>query len=411
MKYIIFLGDGMADLPVEALGHLTPLQVANKPNMDRMASHGTGGLVKTVPDTLSPGSDTANMSVMGYDPQLYYTGRSPLEAISMSIEMEAGDVAFRTNLVTLTDEVNYRQRTMIDYSSDEIGSDEAARLIEVVNERFATEEFQFYPGKSYRHCLIWKNGPTSMKLVPPHDILTQKITSYLPSGDGADKLLAMMEQSAQFLPSHPVNKARVKRDLRPANSIWIWGQGTRPELPVLSEQYGLKGSVISAVDLINGLGICAGLRVVEVPGVTGNIHTNFRGKAEHAIMEFKRGQDYVYLHVEAPDECGHRAEIDNKVKSIELIDREIIGPVWEYLEKHYQETGEDYRIMVLPDHPTPLALRTHTNAPVPFAAYSSDGAFKRGSSAYDEVTCQDSEVFILEGHTLFGRFIAGTIDA
>ena len=337
MKYIVFLGDGMADLPVEALGHRTPLQVAHKPNMDRIARTGLAGMVKTVPDGLAPGSDTANMSVMGYDPQLYYTGRSPLEAISMSIEMEPGDVAFRTNLVTLTTESDYSQRTMIDYSSDEIGTDEAARLIETVNDHFATDDLRFYPGKSYRHCLIWKNGATAMKLVPPHDILTQAITNYLPSGDGADRLLEMMQKSAEFLPGHPVNKARSKRDLRQANSIWIWGQGTRPALPVLSEQYGIRGSVISAVDLINGLGLCAGLRVVEVPGVTGNIHTNFRGKAEHAIMEFERGQDYVYLHVEAPDESGHRAEVENKVKSIELIDRDIIGPVWDYLEKKKAE--------------------------------------------------------------------------
>jgi 2,3-bisphosphoglycerate-independent phosphoglycerate mutase len=410
MKYIIFLGDGMADLPVESLGLRTPLQVAHKPNMDRIARQGVAGLVKTVPDSLAPGSDTANMSVMGYDPQLYYTGRSPLEAISMSIEMESGDVAFRTNLVTLTSELKYSQRTMIDYSADEIGSDEAARLIETINDHFATDDLRFYPGKSYRHCLIWKNGATAMKLVPPHDILTQQITNYLPSGEGAQRLLDLMQKSAEFLPAHPVNKARSKRDLRQANSIWIWGQGTRPALPILSEQYSIKGSVISAVDLINGIGICAGLRVVEVPGVTGNIHTNFRGKAEHAIMEFERGQDYVYLHVEAPDECGHRAEIDNKVKSIELIDREIVGPVWDYLEKKKQETGEDYRILVLPDHPTPLKLRTHTSDPVPFAAYSSDGRFNAGTDGYDEISCQTSGVYIDVGHTLFGKFIAGEIN-
>ncbi len=410
MKYIVFLGDGMADLPVEALGQRTPLQVAHKPNMDRIAREGLAGLVKTVPDGLAPGSDTANMSVMGFDPQLYYTGRSPLEAVSMSIEMEPGDVAFRTNLVTLTSESDYSQRTMVDYSADEIGSDEAARLIETINDHFATDDLRFYPGKSYRHCLIWKNGASAMKLVPPHDILTQKVTNFLPSGEGGQRLLDMMQKSADFLPNHPVNKARSKRELNQANSIWIWGQGTRPALPILSEQYGIRGSVISAVDLINGLGICAGLRVVEVPGVTGNIHTNFHGKAEHAIMEFERGQDYVYLHVEAPDECGHRAELDNKVKSIELIDRDIIGPVWDYLEKKKQETGEDYRLLVLPDHPTPLKLRTHTNDPVPFAAYSSDGIFRAGTDVYDEISCQASGVFVEVGHTLFGKFIAGKIE-
>ncbi len=409
MKYIVFLGDGMADQPVVALGNKTPLQVASKPFIDRIAREGMAGMVKTVPDTLSPGSDTANMSVMGYDPELYYTGRSPLEAISMSIEMEPGDVAFRTNLVTLTGDGGYSDKTMLDYSADEIGSDEAARLIEIINDHFQDSDLTFYPGKSYRHCLIWKNGETAMKLTPPHDILTRKVTDYLPKGPGADRLLEMMQKSAEFLPAHPVNKARAKRDLNPANSIWIWGQGTRPELPVLSEQYGIKGSVISAVDLINGLGICAGLRVVEVPGVTGNIHTNFRGKADHAIMEFERGQDYVYLHVEAPDECGHRAEVDNKVKSIELIDREMVGPIWEYLEKHKQETGEDYRMLVLPDHPTPLNLRTHTNDPVPFAAYSSDGVFTAGTASYDEFACKESGVFVEKGYTLFSQFMAGKI--
>jgi 2,3-bisphosphoglycerate-independent phosphoglycerate mutase len=409
MKYIIFLGDGMADLPVPALQDRTPLQAAHKPNMDKIAALGLAGLVSTVPAGLAPGSDTANMSVMGYDPKKYYSGRSPLEAVSMSIEMQPGDVAFRCNLVTLTEEADYTKRTMIDYSSDEIGTDEAARLIETINDHFANHAIRFYPGKSYRHCMIWKKGPMEIGLVPPHDILTQKIGKHLPVGDGADKLLNMMADSARFLPDHPVNKARRKRQLKPANSIWIWGQGTKPDLPDLSDLFDLKGSVISAVDLVNGLGICAGLHVVDVPGVTGNIHTNFRGKAEAAIAEFARGQDYVYLHVEAPDECGHRAEIENKVKSIELIDREIIGPVWEYLEKQKQLTGEDYRLLVMPDHPTPLSLRTHTSTPVPFAIYSSDGCFKNPVLAYDEDSCGLTGCYLKDGHLLFGYFVSGEL--
>ncbi len=405
MKYIIFLGDGMADLPLPQLSGMTPLQKARKPHMDRLAKAGLAGLVKTVPDGLAPGSDTANMSVMGYDPKQYYTGRSPLEAISMSIEMDATDVAFRCNMVTLSEADAYADREMVDYSADEIGTDEAARLIETVNRHFENEAFQFYPGKSYRHCLIWKGGKTEMELVPPHDILTRKIGKYLPRGEGAQPILEMMVESAGFLPEHPVNQARVKRHLRPANSLWIWGQGTRPNLPDISAQYNLKGSVISAVDLVNGLGLCAGLKVVEVPGATGNIHTNFDGKAEAAIEEFKSGQDYIYLHVEAPDECGHRAEVDNKVRSIELIDEKIIGPVWDYLEHNRLENREDYRILLLPDHPTPIELRTHTSDPVPFVCYSSDDRDLLPARAYDEKACDATGFYLDNGPELFDRFI------
>ncbi len=407
MKYIIFLGDGMADRPVPQLNDRTPLMAAVKPNMDRLAREGLAGLVRTVPEGLAPGSDTANMSVMGYDPRRYYTGRSPLEAISMAIDMAPGDVAYRCNLVTLSADGDYAERQMVDYSSDEIGSDEAARLIEIVNKHFADEEIRFYPGKSYRHCLIWKQGPLDVRLVPPHDILTRRIGEYLPAGDRAERILRMMTGSAEFLPTNPVNQARVKRQLNPANSIWIWGQGTRPELPDLAGLHHLKGSVISAVDLVQGLGICAGLHVVDVPGVTGNIHTNFDGKAQAAIDEFERGQDYVYLHVEAPDECGHRAEIANKVRSIELIDRKIIGPVWEYLEAKRHMDGEDYRLLVLPDHPTPLQLRTHTSDPVPFAFFGSDRADLLPATAYDEESCRQTGFYLDAGYELFERFVNG----
>jgi len=397
----------MADTPVPQLNGQTPLMAAVKPHMDRMAREGLAGMVRTVPEGLSPGSDTANMSVMGYDPRLYYTGRSPLEAISMAIDMAPGDVAYRCNLVTLSAAAEYAERQMIDYSSDEIGSDEAARLIEAVNRHFADDEICFYPGKSYRHCMIWKKGPLAVKLVPPHDILTRRIGDYLPDGDRADRILDMMAGSAEFLPTHPVNQARVKRQLNPATSIWIWGQGTKPELPDLASLHRLKGSVISAVDLVQGLGICAGLHVVDVPGATGNIHTNFEGKAEAAIHEFARGQDYVYLHVEAPDECGHRAEIANKVRAIELIDRKIIGPVWDYLEANRQATGDNYRLLVLPDHPTPLALRTHTGDPVPFAFYSSEQLDRQPASAYDEASCGQTGYYLDAGYELFARFVNG----
>lgn len=407
MKYIIILGDGMADLPVPELSGKTPLQVADKPEIDRLAREGLCGLVNTIPAGLAPGSDTANMAVMGYDPKRYYTGRSPLEAISMSIEMEPEDVVFRTNLVTLSEDPVYAHRTMIDHSSDEIQSDEAARLIELVNERLAGSDIRFYPGKSYRHCLIWKNGPIDMRLVPPHDILTRQIAPYLPVGEGAARILELMEASAAILPDHPVSKARARRGLNAANSIWIWGQGRKPNMPNLSDMFGIKGSVVSAVDLIQGLGICAGLHVVQVPGATGNIHTNFRGKAQAAIDEFKRGQDYVFVHIEAPDECGHRAEVENKVKSIGLIDREIVAPVWAHLEAERHRIGEEYRILVMPDHPTPLTLRTHTSDPVPFALYSSDGRYRAPTSGYDEERARESGICLEEGYRLFGKFIKG----
>ena len=429
MKYVIFLSDGMADLPLEELGGMTPMMRAHKPHMDRMAREGFAGMIRTIPDSVPPGSDTANMSVMGYDPVRYYTGRSPIEAVSMSIDLESGDVAFRCNLVTLSEADAYGQRVMADYSADEIGSDEAARIIETVNARFAADHIRFYPGKSYRHCMVWQNGPSILETTPPHDILTRRIGDYLPAGDGADRLLAIMRDSVDLLSDHPVNRARTARGLRPANAVWIWGQGTRPELPRIADTFGLRGSVISAVDLVNGLGICAGLHVVEVPGITGNIHTNFAGKGQAAIEEFRRGQDYVYLHVEAPDECGHRAETDNKVLSIEKIDQEIIGPVWAYLEKNRQLTGEDYRMLSLPDHATPISLRTHTRQPVPFALYDSAAAMDVGNTpaagrsasliggtaankafhadAYDEVHCDMTGLRIDEGHTLFRRFIEG----
>jgi 2,3-bisphosphoglycerate-independent phosphoglycerate mutase len=405
MKHVIFLGDGMADLPLPQLGERTPLMVARKPQMDRMARLGLAGLVRTIPPGMPTGSDTANMAVLGYDPARYYTGRSPIEAVSLSIEMAPGDVAFRVNLVTLSEGL-FAGRTMLDYSADEIGSDEAARLIEAVNSRFADETWHFYPGKSYRHCLIWKRGETAMTLTPPHDILTRCIGAYLPTGPGAALLLDRMIASTDFLPGHPVNRARQARGLNPANAIWIWGQGTRPDLPRLTETFSLRGSVISAVDLVNGLGICAGLHVVDVPGATGNIHTNFRGKAEAAMRELSRGQDFLYVHVEAPDECGHRAELDNKVLAIERIDEQIIAPVWAYLEQQRLATGEPYRLLVLPDHPTPLALRTHTADPVPFACYSSDGRDRRPALAYDEAACAATGLYLPEGHRLLTHFIS-----
>lgn len=405
MKYIVFLGDGMADQPLDMLGGKTPLMAANIPAIDRISSNGLAGLVRTVPANLAPGSDTANMSVMGFDPMVYYSGRSPLEAISMGIELEPNDIAFRCNLVTLGRESNDGSRIMYDYSADEISSSEAAELIGFLQSELGNDQIRFYAGKSYRHCMVWKNGLKNMSLTPPHDILMQNIDSWLPVGEGAGVINQLMIKSQQLLVNHPVNIKRQEIGLNPANSIWIWGQGTKPQLPRIAESYNLKGSVISAVDLIFGLGICAGMETIKVDGATGNINTNFTGKALAAIDAFERGQDYVYLHLEAPDECGHRAEIENKVKSIEWLDSKIVKPVWEYLESKRRATGEDYRMMILPDHPTPVALRTHTSDPVPFAIFSSDGLLNRPSRAYDELSCQETGLIIDPGHTLFGRFI------
>lgn len=406
MKYVVFLGDGMADLPLPQYDNKTPLMLANKPNMDKIAAS-FAGMVKTVPDELAPGSDTANMSVMGFDPVKYYSGRSPLEAVSMGIKLLDDDIAFRCNLVTLSNSEETDNIMMMDYSSDEITSEEAAVLIEDLNRQLSSELISFHAGKSYRHCIVWHGGPLDMKLTPPHDILTQKIKTYLPSGNGSDLLMDLMMRSREILADHPINRNRISRGLNPANSIWIWGQGTRPQLPLISDVYGINGAVISAVDLIFGLGICAGMELIEVEGATGNIHTNFAGKAQAAIDALSRGQDYVYLHLEAPDECGHRAEIENKIKSIELLDSEIIYPVWQYLEDNKDKTGEDYRIMVLPDHPTPLALRTHTSEPVPFAIYSSDQTLKMPAASYDEKACSKTGIHIDPGHELFGKFIKG----
>jgi 2,3-bisphosphoglycerate-independent phosphoglycerate mutase len=372
--------------------------------MDAFAAHGEMGMVKTVPDGMPPGSDVANLSVMGYNPQEYYSGRSPLEAVSMGIQLADTDVAFRCNLVTLSDNEPYPAKTMVDYSSDEITSEEAAVLIEAMRQRVDTDEFRFYPGRSYRHLLVWRNGCTGNILTPPHDISECDIARYLPKGKDCAPLLCMMEQSEKVLRNHPVNLRRKEKGLRRATSIWLWGEGKRPALSSFGEKYGLEGSVISAVDLVLGIGICAGLEAVEVEGATGNMHTNFAGKARAAIDRLLvKNRDFVYLHIEAPDECGHRHEVDNKVKSIEIIDREIVAPVKEALDA----SGEDYSIMILPDHPTPLRLKTHTSNPVPYIIYRNNSAVCSGIRTYTEKSADATGVFISEGFQLMDRLISG----
>ncbi len=364
MKYVVILGDGMADYPIKELGDKTPLEVAKKDTIDELAKKGICGMVKTVPDGMKPGSDVANLSAMGYDPLKCYTGRSPLEAVSIGINMKDDDVALRCNLVTLSDEKDIKERTMVDYSAGEISTEEAAELIKAVNKELSTDELEFFAGISYRHCLIWHGGKINLELTPPHDISDKKVTDYLPKNE---MIYSLMEKSRDILENHPVNVARKAKGLKPANSIWLWGEGTKPAVENFENKTGLKGAVISAVDLIKGIGISADMEVIEVLGATGNIDTNFRGKGEAGLKALIDGNDFVYIHIEAPDECGHRGEIDNKVKAIELIDSEIVKVVKEGLEK----LGEDFKIMVLPDHPTPIALKTHTSDKVPFIIYDS----------------------------------------
>ena len=402
MKYVVVLYDGMADYPVPALGGKTPMMVAKKPNFDRMAKHGTVGLVRTVAHGLTPGSDVANLSVMGYDPCLYYTGRSPLEAVSMGIDLSDTDVALRCNLVTLSDEEDYSEKTMVDYCAGDISSEEAAEIIKTVEEKLGNDIFAFYSGVSYRHCLVWHGGKTEIgKLTPPHDISGRKIGGYLNKNPDAAGLLELMEKSCEILKDHPVNLKRISEGKRPANSIWLWGQGSRPSLPSFEKLYGVKGSVISAVDLLKGIGICAGMNTPDVEGATGYIDTNFEGKAQKAVEELENGSDFIYIHIEAPDECGHRNEPENKVKAIELIDSRVLPIVLEALEKY-----DDYKVMILPDHPTPIVTGTHASDPVPFMIYHKKDEKDSGVDLINEETASKTGIFIEEGPSLMGRFLS-----
>ena len=398
MKYIVMLGDGMADYPVEALGGKTPLEVAKKPNIDRLARGGRLGMVKTVPDGLKPGSDVANLSAMGYDPLKCYTGRSPLEAVSIGIQMDDTDVAFRCNLVTLSDDAEYAEKTMVDYSSGEITTAEAAELIRAVDEAFRTDEILFYPGISYRHCMIWHQGPVGLNLTPPHDISDRKITEYLPQNP---VILDLMKRSYEILKDHPINQDRMARGLNPANSIWLWGEGTRPGVTGFEAAYGVKASVISAVDLIKGIGLCAGMKVIEVEGATGNIDTNFKGKGEAALKTLLDGQDLVYIHVEAPDECGHHGDLEVKIQAIERIDQDIVGPLLKGLE----EAGEDYSILVMPDHPTPISIKTHISDPIPYLLYCSTDVTDSGIDTYTEKTGKSTGVYVEPGYLLMQQLL------
>lgn len=402
MKYLVVLCDGMADYPVEELGNKTPMQAAHKPNMDMLAKDSEVGLVKTVADGLKPGSDVANLSVLGYDPAVYYSGRSPLEAGSIGIDMKPTDVSFRCNLVTLSDEENFEDKTIIDYCAGDISSAEAKQLIDYLKGYFDNDRFCLYAGVSYRHCLIWHNGTLDVgTLTPPHDITGKKIAKYIPTAENARPLLEMMKKSCELLANHPINIERVKKGLNPANAVWFWGEGVRKPLASFKDKFGLNASMISAVDLLKGIGKFSGMHVVNVEGATGYLDTNFEGKAEASAKEFAAGSDFVYVHIEAPDECGHRHEIQNKVKAIELIDQKVLAPLIEVLKAY----GE-YRIMILPDHPTPLALRTHTNDPVPYLIYDSR-VRKNGVDCFCEKTAKQTGIYVPTGHTLIDKFIKG----
>ncbi len=400
MKYLVVLYDGMADYPVPALDGKTPMEVAKKPLLDKLARFGKVGTVKTVAEGLKPGSDIANMSVLGYNPKECYTGRSPLEAVSIGVDMKDTDIIFRTNLVTLSDEENYEDKTMVDYSAGDISTAEAAEIIKSVQEHFGNEKFAFYSGVAYRHCLVWSNGTLDLgKMTPPHDISGKVIGEHLSKSENAKELIAMMKESYDFLMEHPVNKKRIADGKRPANSIWLWGEGTKPTLPDFKEKYGVEGSIISAVDLLKGIAKCAGMASPDVEGATGYIDTNFEGKADCAIEELKT-KDFVYIHIEAPDECGHRNEPENKVKAIEMIDERVLARVLPELDKY-----EDYKVMVLPDHPTPIVTMTHAGDAVPYLIYQKSKASDNGIESFTENTAKEEGNYVEVGYTLMDSFI------
>ena len=400
MKYIVILGDGMADMPVPELGGMTPLEKAYKPNIDLLAKKGVVGMVKTIPDGMPAGSDTANLSVMGYDPKKYYSGRSPLEAASIGVKLNNSDVTYRCNLVTLSDEEKYEDCTMLDYSAGEISTEEADQLICALKKHVEKDGVELYTGVSYRHCLVLRNADTGTELTPPHDISLKPILEYVPKGGNAALLYNIMKKSREVFSEHPVNKKRIADGKNPATSVWFWGEGRKPSLPLFYNEHNLKGTVISAVDLIKGIAKCAGMESIDVVGATGNIDTNFAGKADAAIKALRSGAEFVYVHIEAPDECGHRHEVENKILSIEKIDNEIVGPILKAME------GEEYSMLVLPDHPTPLTLRTHVADPVPFVMYRSTEDITSGVDMYSEKAGKSTGVFENSGPALLKRFLS-----
>ncbi len=406
MKYAVIIGDGMADRPLQELGGLTVLQKAATPNMDWLAGRGECGMVRTIPAGLPPGSDVANLSIMGYDPEKFYTGRAPLEAVSMGIALGDDDVAYRCNLVTLGLNGSSSHAVMIDHSSGHITSEEGSELMAAVGKALGKDDVVFYPGVSYRHLMIWKKGSIAPECTPPHDILEKEIDEYLPSGVDSGRLREMMQMSRAVLKDHPVNKQRRLAGKRTADSIWLWGQGRRPSVPTYREKYGVTGALISAVDLTKGLGLCAGLDIIKVPGATGWIDTNYAGKAEYALDALDKN-DFVYIHVEAPDEAGHAGSLEYKLKAVEDLDAKLVGPVLAGMKKRFG----NFRVLLMPDHATPVSVRTHTDEAVPFVIYDSRGNRENSGAAYDEsIAAGKGTIFIEKGHMLMDRFIRGAID-
>lgn len=393
MKYVVILGDGMADYPVKELDDKTPLEYATTPVMDELAKISEIGMAQTIPQGMKPGSDTANLAVMGYDPQKYYTGRSPLEALSIGVDMEEEDIAIRCNIVTVSEEEEaYEDKLMIDHSSSEISTEDAAVLLQAVMAEMANETYQFSVGTSYRHCLIWKQGK-AVELTPPHDILERRIGEYLPE----DKVLSWMQKrSYEILSVHPLNLERKAKGLHPANSLWFWGSGTKPSLDSFEKKYGKKGVMISAVDLLKGIAVGAEMTNVTVEGANGGLHTNYEGKAQAAVDALtKKGYDFAYIHVEAPDEMGHQGSVERKIQAIEYLDQRIIRLVKEKMDEY----GEPYRMLILPDHPTPVSVRTHTSNPVPYLLYDS-AAKKEETWKYNEAEAERSGNFFEKGYEM-----------
>lgn len=396
MKYVIVLGDGMADRPIVELGGKTPIEYAETPTLDKLSKVSEIGLVHTIPDGMKPGSDTANLSVLGYDPEKYYTGRSPLEALSIGVDMKETDVAIRCNIVTISDDGKpYEEKTIIDHSSSEISTEEAEILIEAVRKELENDEFKYYVGTSYRHLTIWDKGNV-IELTPPHDILGNVIGEYLPK---EEKLREMMKKSYDILSNHPINLERVKKGLNPANSIWFWGAGTKPCVTSFEEKNGKKGAMISAVDLLKGIAVGAKMKVIEVEGADGTLETNYEGKAQAAVdVLTKEGYDFAYVHVEAPDEMGHQGSVERKVQAIHYLDERVIKNVYEGLKA----AGEDFRMLVLPDHPTPICIRTHSSEPVPYLLYDSTNELS-SSFDYSEKCAEESGKYIAKGHTIINH--------
>ena len=401
MKYLVLLCDGMADTPNAILGGKTPMELTNKPIIDKLAKTAEVGLCKTVGKGLKPGSDVANLSVLGYDPYVCYTGRSPLEAASIGVDLKETDVALRCNIVTLSDEENYSDKTMVDYCSGDISTAEAHKIIETVEKELGSDIYKFYGGVSYRHCLVVDNGTTELgNMVPPHDISGKVIGEYLSDNENAKPLIELMKKSYDILKDHPVNIERRKKGLNEANSIWLWGEGRKPALQNFLEKNGVKGCIVSAVDLLKGIGICADMQTPEVKGSTGYLDTNFEGKANAGIEAFKNGCDLVYLHIEAPDECGHRGEAENKVKAIELIEERTLKLMLSYLEN----CGDDYRILIMPDHPTPLEIMTHSSEPVPYLLYDSSKNLG-GVEAFTEKNAAATGIFVEHGPDIMEKLL------